>query len=615
VRRDFQMLVVDACPEAEAPKIVGKKLNDATFTDKGQMTVSFSNTITDADRCIQVKVSDKDALKEDDGFKEKIKIKAIALNFKKDVSGVLPPTITTILTKDDSTEVFNICFEKCPPFRDKPYIIGIIAYDDACSLPLSDTLKVTVHVTPPANNLAVFTEPVTEEVSKRVDYDNVYSWPVQAKDPDGDQMTATVLTDGFDLTASGLAFKFIEQNSGLYKAQLDWNTHCKISDFRTRTEFQVTIVVDDLDYCKYADPDTVTFNLKVDLPSNADPVIGTDLPPGSVEHGITRKVFESLDFKVFGTDADQDNELVLIGGGEGFNIKTHNISFPLAIPAKGYVTSDFSWNINCNNVNLKAKDEFEFEFIVIDDKNYCRVYAADTLKLKVKLEPPDNLQPNLTVTNLNPDIPFINNHQSILMGQDISLALNATDADDVPKPDLIFIELTDAEGNVIPEGYSFTPVQGQENITTTFQWTPECSIFKNGVYENEYTFKFKTADDRCYNIKSDSVEVKIAIRDIDAKIEEFIPPNIITPNGDDKNEFFAMVRQNKETGMLDNILPKDNCVGRFVNIVIYNRWGNQVFESNDRDFMWYPGEDGAGVYFYTVKYSNANYKGAIHLRN
>src|SRR5690606_39867481 len=63
VRRDFQMLVVDRCPQAEAPKIRGKKSSDPGFIHEGNMTVSFSNAVADEDRCIQVEVSDADASK------------------------------------------------------------------------------------------------------------------------------------------------------------------------------------------------------------------------------------------------------------------------------------------------------------------------------------------------------------------------------------------------------------------------------------------------------------------------------------------------------------------------------------------------------------------------
>jgi len=76
-----------------------------------------------------------------------------------------------------------------------------------------------------------------------------------------------------------------------------------------------------------------------------------------------------------------------------------------------------------------------------------------------------------------------------------------------------------------------------------------------------------------------------------------------------------MVRLNEHTGELEDILPRDNCVGHFVGISIYNRWGKQVFESTSRDFRWYPSEDASGIYFYTLTFSDREYKGSVTVRN
>jgi hypothetical protein len=104
--------------------------------------------------------------------------------------------------------------------------------------------------------------------------------------------------------------------------------------------------------------------------------------------------------------------------------------------------------------------------------------------------------------------------------------------------------------------------------------------------------------------------VNITIRDVDDD-EDFMPPNIITPNGDHLNEFFAMVRQDDITGALINILPRDNCTGHFEGISIFNRWGKQVYASIDRDFRWYADGESAGVYYYLLKFSDKEYKGVI----
>ncbi len=164
-----------------------------------------------------------------------------------------------------------------------------------------------------------------------------------------------------------------------------------------------------------------------------------------------------------------------------------------------------------------------------------------------------------------------------------------------------------------PEGYVFANAEGRGSVETTFTWNPECSIFTGDLYENEYAFTFRVIDDRCYNPKGDTVVVNINISDIENEGNEFLPPNFITPNGDNRNDFFAMVKEVEGTGELVNILPRDNCTGVFEGITIFNRWGKSVFESASRDFRWYAPGEPSGMYFYHLKYSDKDYKGIITL--
>src|SRR6185369_12301834 len=119
-----------------------------------------------------------------DNFTENIKIKAIPLNFrnskKSPVSQILPAVVSATLNHG-SDRVFTICFPQCP-FIDGPYEVGIVAYDDACSLPLTDTLKITVNTQPPANTFAYFVPPKVTNV--QLNEGQQGSWPFTAKDDD-----------------------------------------------------------------------------------------------------------------------------------------------------------------------------------------------------------------------------------------------------------------------------------------------------------------------------------------------------------------------------------------------------------------------------------------------
>jgi hypothetical protein len=613
VRRDFQMLVVDVCPRAEPPQILGKKLGDSNFAYDGNMNVTFSNTVGNSNRCIQVQVSDPDASNQDDNFQEKIKIRAIALNFKKDVSGILP-AITSATLLNGSTKTFDICFDACPPFEGGPFQVGIVAYDDACSLPLTDTLKITVNIEPPINHNPYFTTPNITETVKEGDFK---TWPIQGLDLDNDQLIVGVLTDGFSFEKYGMNLRQLQLDKGLYKAQLEWNTRCDIYDFTHKTNFEIKILLEDIDDCSFRHPDTMVFKLNIILPGNSDPIIGTDLTAAQVKNGINKNIFDKIEFNVFGADADKDL-LVLGATGKGFDLSTYNISFP-QVTGNSFVTSHFKWDIPCDKVDLKKKDQFEFQFIVVDNANKCRYYKADTLTVKVKVSPPDNDKPTLKIYNTNPALTFEDNKQSLIVGQQISLALTASDGNRVPAPDEVSIELIDAHGNVEPHGYVFAPAHGSGAAETTFTWNTDCTLFEEGVYVNNYTFAFRSVDNRCFNPKADTVQVDFTIKDVESSEKEFLPINIITPNGDGCNDFFAMDGLDELALKCGDThlphLPKDNCIGRFSRIFVYNRWGEKIFESDKRDFRWYPAQEAMGVYYYTLQYTNKEYKGTITLKN
>lgn len=612
VRRDFQMLVVDHCADADPPHIMGKKLSDADFTYNKTMNVSFTNAVADEDRCIQVQVSDPDASKSTENFQELIKIKAIPLGFKKDVSGILPGQVTATLI-NGSTKTFEICFPECP-YQNGPYTVGIVAMDDACSLPLTDTLKVTVNVQPPPNVPARFTTP---DVTATLAEGDKMSWNIQAVDDDGDQVVMGFIPVGFDPALAGFTFTQSPQAGGTINAQLEWDANCSVYDFTHKTDFEVWIVAEDIDHCNINNPDVMKFNLSLLLPGNHPPIIDTDRTSDPFERTlqITQQIYDRLQFNVYANDIDNDF-LVMGMQGVGFNPADIGVSFQ-PVSGNGSVQSEFTWDIPCEKINLKVKNTYAFEFLVVDNVNKCHFQNADTLDVIVTLMPPNNREPTLIVNSLNADQALENGSMATMIGDQINLGLYGSDPDVIPEPDYLHIDLIDARGTVPPDGYVFEPAEGAGNIETTFSWNPECSIFQNGVKQNDYKFMFRVYDNRCNNSMADTVEVNIDISDVESDETAFMPPNIITPNGDDCNDYFAMEGADPSEScptVQSSNLPADNCDRHFESIHIFNRWGKQVFESTDRNFRWYANGEPSGIYFYLLKYSDKEYKGNITVR-
>lgn len=620
-RRDFQLYVVDNCPVAVPPQITGKKLTETDFTYDNTMTLRFGNTVKNEDRCIEVRVADDDSKSETDGFQENVTIRVVGLNFKsKNLDSILPSIKTTVL-KNGSTTDFRICFPQCP-FIKGPYQIGIIAFDDACSLPLMDTLKVTVDTEPPFNTDPYFKIPTANVTSVLKEGDQA-SWPFEIVDDQGDEIITSLLTNGFVLNTAGMKLSISEQKKGSVKGTLSWDAYCDIYDFTKRTDFLVTIQADDNDVCKFNQPVKRLFNLGVLLPPSDTPVIFTDLVKTRTRIiNLEKRVNEKLNFNVYATELTDQNTMNLkltnLASFSPYGIKFTDVS------GKKEVSSKFNWDLLCPAVDPAKRSNFTFQFIASDNTNKCKINKADTVDVNVKVLPPINNKPVLTIASLN-NLVIKNSTLDVTLGQSIELTLAGTDADVIPAKDNLQLALAQATGKVEPNGYDFAAATGQGKVNSIFRWTPDCSIFKDGIYSNSYLFKFKLSDDHCYTAKADSTLITINIKDIDNSGREFAPGNVITPNGDGCNDFFAV--EGFEDGKCENkiymgqdvdelvSLPLDNCTGQFQGVSIYNRWGGEVFKSTDRKFRWYALNDAAGVYYYTLKFSDKVYKGTISVRN
>jgi gliding motility-associated-like protein len=62
-------------------------------------------------------------------------------------------------------------------------------------------------------------------------------------------------------------------------------------------------------------------------------------------------------------------------------------------------------------------------------------------------------------------------------------------------------------------------------------------------------------------------------------------PNIITPNGDGKNDELKIIGLDQGTWVLN----------------IYNRWGKEVYQASDYQHSWNAANLPGGVYFYRLR--------------
>ena len=189
VQRDFQMYVIDADP-GETPRVQAKVKGESNFYEEG----SIINFGVEDEKCLELFITDADP-------EEIITVEAKGANFDQDIQDLIS-TKLSILNGPTDTLKLDFCLPDCPYVRG-PMLIDIIAYDDACSVPLRDTLTLTVEIDGPQN-----TDPVIvgnpNILNVNLNVGENYELEIQGLDDDDDLLTLTAEGDGFDLADLGI---------------------------------------------------------------------------------------------------------------------------------------------------------------------------------------------------------------------------------------------------------------------------------------------------------------------------------------------------------------------------------------------------------------------------
>lgn len=231
---------------------------------------------------------------------------------------------------------------------------------------------------------------------------------------------------------------------------------------------------------------------------------------------------------------------------------------------------------------------FVFQVIASDDG--CPLPQRDTITLTLIARLPANNPPNLS-SNLS------GNTTTVTVEDVIDFSLSGLDIDG----DSLCIEAVGRGFELADFGISFNPILGSGSISGNFSWTTSCAAVKDSI--NEYLIDFIITEKLKCNSNKDTLTVKLIVKDKVVVLDEFLPSNVFTPNGDGKNDVFKMPT-----------LPDENCKYQFRQIDIFNRWGRRVFQSKDRSFEWDGGDAIPGVYYYSVDFKSIKYKGTITLR-
>lgn len=243
-------------------------------------------------------------------------------------------------------------------------------------------------------------------------------------------------------------------------------------------------------------------------------------------------------------------------------------------------------------------EPYLIDFIASD--NACPSALYDTVRATILVEQPKNRQVYFNQTT--------ELERLVYAGNSYELPLQALDDDG----DLLDLKMLGMDFDTT--GYNVqlsTIVSEAGRLEAVFSWNLDCEYF-DFSQPNSFSFLFIADDQNPCNLGDpDTLLLTLKVEDLFANFEEFVMPNVFTPNGDGKNDYFEMCNDSRCD--MSYILPPDNCQGVFLNFEVFNRWGRSIFLSNRREFKWDGSGLGTGVYYYRIKYSHREFKGQVSL--
>ncbi|SDL83843.1 gliding motility-associated C-terminal domain-containing protein [Catalinimonas alkaloidigena] len=564
VHREFQLLVRQCFPNAAPQSMVLLPGTQEIYQEGEVITINPGD-----DRCLTLVGIDLDTT-------QNLSAWARSVNFNSPVTLTVTGGGPVNYPGQPGDSVYmEICFDSCIASSDVPLLIDLIVQDDGCARPLLDTTRITLNIPPLPNEPPAIRsvtwvpgDTVSIGISEQVRYQ------VISGDPERKMAILRAYGEEFRLNDVGMNFRVTAVGDSL-EGTLQWQPTCSPEILGVH---QVNFVCTDGD-CINPKSDTTTVWIEV-LPEDNEPPLVRKLLEGD---SIVMEVGETLSFNVEGQDTE-GRRVVLNADGLGFQLQNAGMQFS-SNPGTTEATGTFRWTSTCEAITAGW---MQVQFIARDE--HCLYPGADTTSAWLKVENDDPIaiiysDLDTTVTS----IPML----EVLAGKDTTFNLFCEDID----TSLMVLEAHGVGFDLAEFGMSFTSQQGTRFLTSPFQWKTDCSYLPQSPFRVVFTL----GEQGCPEYRRDSVVVDLVV--IDSADRDLInPPNVFTPNGDDKNEVFVLTD-----------LPPDNCNDQFLAVRIYNRWGKEVYQNDTRDFAWTGDGLPIGIYYYVVEYRRRKVKGWVQI--
>nr|WP_293844818.1 gliding motility-associated C-terminal domain-containing protein [uncultured Arsenicibacter sp.] len=332
-------------------------------------------------------------------------------------------------------------------------------------------------------------------------------------------------------------------------------------------------------------PQGLSDTLYVQVRIVPEPVNRPDIVTNLTNNKASITVGSSLSFNAIGTDTDGD-VISVQAIGRGFTLSQANMSFTTT-SGTGKVSPRFVWNPLCAQA---TRPEYIVDFIVT--KQRCNRTYSDTVTVNLAAIGKPSQQPVIT-TSLSQSI------VTMVVSPTDTTSIRFTVLANDPERDSLTMKMQGQGFDPRALGAKFADKNGVPMLTSGFSWRPTCDML-NGKDEAIYTINFVADDRSCQPDHTATTAVQVRLVNPAATAVDVSIPNVITPNGDGKNDVWRI-----------STLPVDNCSEQFRFVQILNRWGKEVFRSTSRDFQWDGDNLPVGTYFYLIQYTTKQYKGPL----
>ncbi|MBL0315767.1 MAG: gliding motility-associated C-terminal domain-containing protein [Flavobacteriales bacterium] len=354
------------------------------------------------------------------------------------------------------------------------------------------------------------------------------------------------------------------------------------------TQYQVEF----LDLCNQ--PVTLTFNL------NVEPLVVTVSDPGIINCiNNTVSVTADINFNIDGNYTWSQNANIV---EQGENITEVNLSddgtYIVAVSAMDGCYADETFTVQSDFSTYTANAGNDMLITCLEDSPTI-IGSTNGSNAVVAWEYNSNPAPGLTgleieVTNagtytlvvINPSSGCSTTDDVLVQNYFVTPIVNIGEQDSLtcvyPQIQILNVDIT-AENNF------------------TLSWTTEDGLIVSGASSlhpfvaSEGFYELVATDD----VSGCSSEETVFIGesdDFELDLSSITFPNIITPNGDSKNEYWRpFLRQNPSADLSSVFTTYD--------LLVFDKWGRQVFDSNSFNDAWKGNDNSDGVYYYILNYS------------